>query len=86
MVELFKRTVAYKIIAGDKESNQLSHAYAFICEDGAILPSFIIILIIVAVIRNLLKYAGVKAVLKSFHPAIAGMILATSVLKEIYLA
>ncbi len=46
---------------------------------GAVLPSFIIILIIVAVIRNLLKYAGVKAVLKSFHPAIAGMILATSV-------
>ena len=41
MVELFKRTVAYKIIASDKASNQLSHAYAFICEDGAILPSFI---------------------------------------------
>ena len=46
---------------------------------GAILPSFIIILLIITLIRNILKYAGVQAALKSFRPAITGMILATSI-------
>ena len=42
---------------------------------GVVLPSFIIILIIATLIRNLLKYAGVKA----FRPCIVGLILATAI-------
>lgn len=41
MVELFKRTVAYKIILGDKQRGELSHAYALVCEDCFTLNSFI---------------------------------------------
>lgn len=46
---------------------------------GVVLPAFMIILIIAAFIRNVLKFAGVQAVLKSFRPAITGMIMATSI-------
>ena len=45
---------------------------------GIVLPSFIIILLIATLLTKLLKYAGVKAVLKSIRPAIVGMILATA--------
>ncbi len=41
MVELFKKTVAYKIILGDKTRGQLSHAYALVCEDCFTLNAFI---------------------------------------------
>ena len=46
---------------------------------GVVLPSFIIILIIAALIRNLLKYAGVKAFLGGIRPCIVGLILATAI-------
>lgn len=45
---------------------------------GVILPSFIIILIIAAVISNLLKYAGVKAVVNGMKPAVTAIIFATA--------
>ena len=45
---------------------------------GIVLPSFIIILLIATLLTKLLKYAGVKAVLKGIRPAIIGMILATA--------
>ena len=45
---------------------------------GVILPSFIIILIIAAVISNLLKYAGVKAVVDGMKPAVTAIIFATA--------
>lgn len=41
MVELFKKTVAYKIILGDKSRSQLSHAYALCLEDEKALEYFI---------------------------------------------
>lgn len=41
MVELFKQTVAYKIITGDKARGQFSHAYALVCEDAVALNHFI---------------------------------------------
>ena len=44
---------------------------------GVVLPSFIIILCIAAVLNKLLKYAAVKATLNAIRPAIVGMILAT---------
>jgi chromate transporter len=46
---------------------------------GVVLPSFIIILIIAILIRNLLKYAGVKAFLGGIRPCIVGLILATAI-------
>ena len=45
---------------------------------GVVLPSFCIILLIVALLAKLLKYAGVKAVLHGIRPAVVGMILATA--------
>ncbi|MDO4379366.1 MAG: chromate transporter [Clostridia bacterium] len=46
---------------------------------GVVLPSFIIILIIAALISNLLKYSGVKAFLSGVRPCIVALILATAV-------
>jgi len=45
---------------------------------GVVLPSSIIILIIAALIKNLLKFAGVKAFLGGIRPCIVALILATS--------
>lgn len=46
---------------------------------GVVLPSFIIILIIAALISNLLKYKGVTAFLGGIRPCIVAMILATAI-------
>ncbi|MCR5215923.1 MAG: chromate transporter [Lachnospiraceae bacterium] len=46
---------------------------------GVVLPSFIIILMIAAVLRNLMKYAGVEAFLRGIRPCVVGLILATSI-------
>ena len=46
---------------------------------GVVLPSFLIILLIAAVIGNLLKYAGVKAFLGGIRPCVVGLILGTAV-------
>lgn len=45
---------------------------------GVVLPSFIIILIIAAVINDLLKYAGVNAFLAGVRPCVVALILATA--------
>ena len=47
---------------------------AFIATLGVVLPSFVIILIIAAVLKNLLKYAGVNAVLSGVRPCIVAII------------
>jgi len=46
---------------------------------GVVLPSFIIILIIAALIRNLLKYSGVQAFLGGIRPCVIGLISATAI-------
>ena len=46
---------------------------------GVVLPSFIIILIIAAVLQNLLKYKGVQAVLGGVRPCVVGLIIATAI-------
>ena len=46
---------------------------------GVVLPSFIIILLIAALMQNLLKYAGVKAFLGGIRPCVVGLILATAI-------
>lgn len=47
---------------------------------GVVLPSFLIILLIAAVMHNLLNYNGVQAFLKGVRPCIVAMILATGIL------
>ena len=51
---------------------------ALVATLGVVLPSFIIILLIAALIRNLLKYTGVQAFLGGVRPCIAALILATA--------
>lgn len=46
---------------------------------GVILPSFVIILIIAALIGELLKYKGVNAFLSGVRPCVVAMILATAI-------
>ena len=45
---------------------------------GVVLPSFIIILLVCAVIHNLLKYKGVQAFLRGVRPCVVALILATA--------
>ena len=46
---------------------------------GVVLPSFIIILLIASIIKNLLKYAPVKTFIASMRPALGGLILSVAV-------
>lgn len=50
---------------------------------GVVLPSFIIILLIVSVLKLLLKYAGVKSVLTGIRPVVIGLITSTGLLMAI---
>ena len=52
---------------------------AFLATLGVILPSFVIILIISAILPNFLKYKGVFAFLKGVRPAVIGLIIATAI-------
>lgn len=46
---------------------------------GVVLPAFLIILLISIVLKNILKYRSVKAVLSGVRPVVIGLILATAV-------
>lgn len=46
---------------------------------GVVLPSFVIILVIAAVISNLMKYSGVEAFLSGVRPCVVALILGTAV-------
>ena len=46
---------------------------------GVVLPSFIIILLILALIKNLIKYPAVQAVLKGIRPVALALILSTGI-------
>jgi chromate transporter len=52
---------------------------ALVATLGVVLPSFVVILLIAALIRNFLKYAGVKAFLGGIRPCVVGLILATAI-------
>ena len=51
---------------------------ALLATVGVVLPSFIIILIVVACIKNLLKYPPVKAFIQGMRPALGGLILSVA--------
>ncbi len=60
-------------------SSQGGISGSFIATLGIVLPSFVIILIIASLAKNLMKFAGVKATLNGIRPTIVGMIFATFV-------
>lgn len=51
---------------------------SFLATLGVVLPSFVIILVIAALIRNFIKYKGVQAFLKGVRPCVIGLIIATA--------
>ena len=53
---------------------------ALVATLGVVLPSFVIILVIAALLQNLLKYAGVNAFLSGVRPCVVAMILATALI------
>ena len=59
-------------------SSQGGFPGALIATLGGVLPSFFIILLIAAVLKNLMKYAGVEAFLSGVRPCVVAMILATA--------
>ena len=59
-------------------SSQGGLAGALCATLGVVLPSFFIILLIAAVLKNLMKYAGVEAFLSGVRPCVVAMILATA--------
>jgi chromate transporter len=46
---------------------------------GVVLPSFLIVLLIVALINGLLKFAGVQAFLSGIRPVVIGLIISTGI-------
>ncbi len=52
---------------------------AFFATLGVVLPSFIIILLIVSIIKNLLKFKGVEAFLKGVRPVVVGLIVTVGI-------
>lgn len=61
---------------GANEAGILGSAVATL---GVVLPSFIIILIISALLKNFLKYNGVKAFLEGVRPCVVALILGTAI-------
>ncbi len=59
-------------------SKQAGIPGALCATSGVILPSFIIILLIAALVRGLLKYKGVQAFLSGVRPCVVALILATA--------
>ncbi|MBO5736867.1 MAG: chromate transporter [Clostridia bacterium] len=51
---------------------------AVIATVGVVLPSFILILLVAAVIKNLLKYPPVKRFIAGMRPALGGLILSVA--------
>ena len=52
---------------------------AFLATIGVVLPSLVIILIVAACIKNLLKYPPVKTFIASMRPALGGLIVSVAV-------
>ena len=59
-------------------SSQAGFIGALVATLGVILPSFIVILLIAALLEKVMKYAGVQAALSGIRPVVTGLILGTS--------
>ncbi len=60
-------------------SSQGGLAGSFFATLGVVLPSFIIIIIIASILKNILKYKAVQSVLSGIKPVVTGLIIATAV-------
>ena len=60
-------------------SSQFGVLGAIVATLAVVLPSFIIILLIASLLKNVLKLAGVKSVLTGIRPTIVALILGTAV-------
>ena len=60
-------------------SGQAGFLGAAVTTLGVVLPAFLVTLLIAAVIRNLLKYAGVQAFLGGVRPCVVALIMGTAV-------
>ena len=60
-------------------SSQAGFIGGLIATLGVVLPSFVIIFIIASIMKDLLKYSGVKAMLSGIRPCVVAMILATGI-------
>ena len=60
-------------------SSQGGYWGALVATLGVVLPSFLLLLLIAAVLRNLMKYRGVEAFLSGVRPCVVALILATAV-------
>ena len=59
--------------------SQMGGVFGSVCATlGVVLPSFVIILIIAMLLKNLMKYNGVKAFMSGIRPAVVALILATA--------
>ena len=52
---------------------------ALLATIGVVLPSFIIILVVVALVKNLLKYPPIKTFIASMRPALGGLIVSVAI-------
>ena len=59
-------------------SSQAGFVGALAATFGVVLPSFIVILLIAALLKKVMKYAGVQSVLNGIRPVITGLILGTA--------
>ena len=61
-------------------SSQAGFFGALVATFGVILPSFIVIMLISAALKKVMKYAGVQAALNGIRPIITGLILGTAMI------
>jgi chromate transporter len=61
-------------------SSQAGMLGALVATLGVVLPSFLIILLISALLHGFLKYKGVQAFLRGVRPCVAALILATALI------
>lgn len=59
-------------------SGQAGILGALVATLGVVLPAFVIMLLIAALVKNLFRFAGVKATLAGVRPAVVGLVLATA--------
>ena len=60
-------------------SSQYGFIGALLATIGVVLPAFIIILIIAAILKRILKYAGVQGFLAGVRPVVTGLIIGTGI-------
>lgn len=61
-------------------SSQAGFLGAVVATVGVVLPAFLIILLIAALLGNLLRYRGVEAFLSGVRPTVVGLILGTALI------